>query len=127
VIDRDAVNRWLDAYVAAWKSYDPEAIGDLFTEDVIYRYRPFGDELEGRETVVRSWIDDDPDEPGSWDASYRAFAVEGDRAAVTGTSTYHNPDGSVRATFDNCFLLEFDGEGRCREFTEWFMERPTPE
>jgi uncharacterized protein (TIGR02246 family) len=126
VIGRAAVDRWLEAYVAAWKSYDAEAIGDLFAEDAVYRYRPVGDELNGREAIVRSWIDDDPDEPGSWDASYAAFAVEGDRAAATGKSTYLNSDGSVRAIYDNCFLMRFDDEGRCSEFTELFMERPTP-
>ena len=31
---------WLDRYVAAWKSYDPQQIGDLFSEDVEYRYHP---------------------------------------------------------------------------------------
>ena len=34
------VDRWLDAYVAAWKSYDPEAIGDCSAEGVEYRYHP---------------------------------------------------------------------------------------
>jgi hypothetical protein len=27
----DALQTWLDAYVAAWRSYDPAAIGALFT------------------------------------------------------------------------------------------------
>ena len=124
--DRAAVDRWLDAYVAAWKAYDPGQIGELFSEGVEYAYRPTGDTIVGRETVVRSWIDDDPDDPGSYDGAYEVYTVEGDRAVAVGTSTYARPDGSVRAVYDNCFLLRFDAEGRCREFTEWFMERPTP-
>jgi hypothetical protein len=28
--------------------------------------------------------------------------------------------------WDNCFVMRFDPEGRCREFTEWFIERPKP-
>ena len=31
---RDDVQRWLDRYVEAWRSYDPDAIGDLFAEDL---------------------------------------------------------------------------------------------
>ena len=27
--------------------------------------------------------------------------------------------------FDNCFVMRFDETGRCRDFTEWFMQRPT--
>jgi hypothetical protein len=45
-------------------------------------------------------------------------------AVATGTSTYLNADGSQRAVYDNCFLLRFDAEGRCVEFTERFMQRP---
>jgi ketosteroid isomerase-like protein len=125
VIDRAGVDRWLDAYVAAWKSYDREAIEALFSEDVVYRYRPHGDEITGREAIVRSWLEDDPDKPGTYDAEYRAFAVDGDRAVAIGSSTYtKEPGGPVDTVYDNCFLLRFEADGRCREFTEWFMERP---
>jgi hypothetical protein len=31
----------------------------------------------------------------------------------------------VRA-YDNCFVMRFDSDGRCREFTEWYMKRPKP-
>jgi hypothetical protein len=30
----------------------------------------------------------------------------------------------VVRVFDNCFVLRFDADGRCSEFTEWFIERP---
>jgi ketosteroid isomerase-like protein len=126
VSTRANAERWLEAYVAAWKSYDADAIRALFTEDCVYRYRPVGDEIRGRETVVKSWLEDEPHEAGTYDAEYGVYAVDGDRAVAIGATTYRHRDGSLRDVFDNCFLLRFDAEGRCREFTEWFMERPTP-
>ena len=27
--------------------------------------------------------------------------------------------------YENCFVIRFDADGRCREFTEYFIERPT--
>jgi hypothetical protein len=30
----------------------------------------------------------------------------------------------LRATYHNVFLLRFDGDGRCAEFTEIFAEEP---
>jgi hypothetical protein len=30
----------------------------------------------------------------------------------------------VRNTYDNAYLLEFDDDGRCRSFIEFFVERP---
>ena len=40
----DQVQDWLDRYIAAWRSYDPAAIGDLFADDAAYRYHPWDDE-----------------------------------------------------------------------------------
>ena len=45
---------------------------------------------------------------------------------ATGHSVYRTtPGGPVERVFDNCFVMRFDENGRCRDFTEWFMQRPT--
>jgi len=123
VIDRTGVAEWLAAYIEAWRSYDREAIGALFSEDARYRYHPFDEWIRGREAIVESWFDE-PDEPGTYDAAYEPVAVESDLAVATGSSTYTRADGSVSAVYDNCFVMRFDRDGRCSEFTEWFIERP---
>ena len=130
--DRAAVDRWLAAYVAAWKSYDREAIGELFSEEVEYRFHPADEPIRGREAVVEAWLGEghhpdasDRDEPGTYDAEYRAVAVDGDAAVAVGASTYlDHPGGAVTDVYDNCFVMRFDADGRCREFTEWFVKRP---
>ncbi|MET0789425.1 MAG: nuclear transport factor 2 family protein [Cellulomonas sp.] len=132
MIDRAGVDRWLDDYVAAWKSYDRDAIGALFADDVEYRYHPYDEPVRGRDSVVAAWREEAEfpgasgrDEPGIYDGSYRAVAIDGDVAVAVGQSTYTDgPDGPVAEVYDNCFLLRFDDEGRCREFTEWFVKRP---
>jgi ketosteroid isomerase-like protein len=125
------VQGWLDAYVEAWKSYEREAIEALFSEDVSYRYHPYDDPIRGREAVVQSWLGEEEhpdasarDEPGTYDAHYAPVAVDGDVAVATGSSTYLGEDGSVADVYDNCFVMRFDADGRCSEFTEWFVERP---
>jgi ketosteroid isomerase-like protein len=130
-VDKAAVDRWLEAYVEAWKSYDREQIAALFADDVRYRYHPYDEPVEGREAVVGSWLGEDDaagassrDEPGTYDATYRAVAVDGEVAVATGRSAYRKPGGPVEREFDNCFVMRFDRDGRCTEFTEWFMERP---
>ncbi len=122
-MDRAQVTRWLEVYVAAWKSGDRDEIRDLFADDVRYRYHPWDEPLEGREAVADSWLEN-PDAPGSFDARYECFAVDGDAAVAVGTSTYLTPEGTVIRVYDNVFLLRFDDGGRCSDFTEWFMKRP---
>ena len=112
----DDAARWLDAYVEAWRSYDPAAIGALFADDAEYRYHPWNDPLRGRDAIVASWIGD-RDEPGSWDATYEPTLIAGDRVIVTGETRY-----TVGRTFSNLWELTFDADGRCRDFVEWYME-----
>ncbi len=126
VMTRDDVQRWLDAYVEAWRTYDPASVGALFSEDVRYRYQPYRDPTVGRDALVAEWLED-PDPAGSWSASYAPYAVDGDRAVAVGESTYLHDDGSVRTLFYNVWLLRFDADGRCAEFTEYWRERPQPD
>lgn len=129
-MDRDTVQGWLDRYVAAWLTYDPTAIGDLFSVGVAYRYHPYDEPVTGRAAVVASWLGESDgsgastrDEPGTYEASYAPYAVDGELVVATGTSSYRDePGGPVTKVFHNCFVLRFDAEGRCREFTEYYVE-----
>jgi ketosteroid isomerase-like protein len=131
-MNHDTAQEWLDAYVAAWLSYDRDAIGALFSEDVSYRYHPYDDPVVGRAELVASWLGEGSqdtastrDEPGTYDATYAPVAVDGEVVVATGTSTYtESPGGAVTQVFDNCFVMRFDGDGRCREFTEYYTKRP---
>jgi ketosteroid isomerase-like protein len=131
-MERVDVDEWLDAYVAAWKSYDREEIAALFSADVVYRYHPYDEPVRGRDAVVSSWLgEDEPegastrDPEGTYDATYRVVVLDGDVAVATGTSTYlTSPGGPIDKVFDNCFVMRFDAARRCREFTEWYIQRP---
>ncbi|WP_129336992.1 nuclear transport factor 2 family protein [Cellulomonas endophytica] len=131
-MDRDAAQAWLDRYVAAWLSYDRDGIGALFAPDVLYRYHPHEDPVVGREAVVQDWLGEarpdgstDRDAPGTYEASYAPVAVDGDVVVATGTSSYRDTaDGPVVRVYDNCFVMRFDDGGRCREFTEYYVQRP---
>ena len=124
-MDRMAVQRWLDAYVQAWMSYDPDAIGALFSEDAVYYYHPYDEPVRDREAIVASWVEPEQrDAPGTYSAHYEPVAVEGDVAVTNGRSRYFEADGmTLRTEFDNIFVLRFDEAGRCREFREWYVER----
>ena len=46
-MDHHTAQTWLDRYVAAWKSYDPDAIAALFAPLVEYRYHPYDEAIVG--------------------------------------------------------------------------------
>ena len=131
-MDRAGAQAWLDRYVAAWLSYDADDIGALFTDDIAYRYHPSDNPIVGREAVVASWLGESDsdgastrDAPGTYSARYTPVAVDDDVVVATGTSSYsERSDGPIVRTYDNCFVMRFDSEGRCREFTEYYNRRP---
>ena len=131
-MNRAGAQAWLDSYVAAWLSYDEDDIRALFTEDIAYRYHPYDDPVVGREAVVASWLGESDSEgtstrdaPGTYSACYAPVAVDDDVVVATGSSSYsERPEGPVVRVYHNCFVMRFDNDGRCREFTEYYIRRP---
>jgi hypothetical protein len=122
-VDAARFQLWLDDYVAAWTSYEPEAIGELFSEDAEYRYHPWDSPVKGRAAIVTAWLDD-RDDPDSWTAEYRPWLVSGDRAVAVGVSRYvgDSPD-AVDREYHNVFLCRFDSDGRCQDFIELYLRQ----
>lgn len=118
MVSREQVQRWLDGYVEAWRSYDEAAMRALFAPDARYAYHPYDEPIQGDAAIAASWLEE-RDEPGSWEAAYAPDLIEGNAAIATGETRY--ADGEVYA---NLFQLEFDDEGRCTRFVEWYLQHP---
>jgi ketosteroid isomerase-like protein len=121
---RDDVQAWLDRYLEAWRANERGPIEALFTDDAVYSYRPWDSDemtLTGRDAIVTGWLEDQ-DEPGSWEAHYEPYAVEGDRAVAVGWSRYAATADHPERTFHNAYLLRFASDGRCASFHEFYME-----
>ena len=114
----DRVATWIDGYVRAWNTNDPDDIRALFTPDAEYYTEPFRPPWRGRDQIVEGWLGH-KDEPGETTFEWQPIAVTAEVAIIQGTSTY--PD----QTFSNLWVIRLDAGGRCRHFTEWWMEQPT--
>jgi len=118
-MERPAFAGWLDRYVIAWKSYDPQAIGDLFAADAEYRYHPKDEPVVGRDAIVESWLED-RDEPGRFDGEYEPLAIDGDVCIASGWSRYFDASGALDDEYWNVYVCRFDEQGRCRDFVEYW-------
>ena len=113
----DRVTTWVDGYVRAWNSNDPGDIRSLFTGDAEYFTAPFRPPWRGADEIVAGWLERQ-DQPGEASFVWGPVALTDEVAVVTGTTTY--PD----ETFSNLWLIRLAPDGRCRQFTEWWMEHP---
>jgi ketosteroid isomerase-like protein len=121
-LQHETVKQWLRDYVSAWKSYDAQAIGALFSADATYRYGPYDEPLRGREAIVASWLKN-RDTPNTYTAEYNPIAIDGNIAVTNGRSLYFEADGkTLQRQYDNIFVLRFNDAGQCTDFCEWFMK-----
>ena len=117
---------WLDRYILAWRANTTTAIEELFTDDATYRFHPYDEDDEtvvGRDGIVAAWLEE-PDDPGAWEATYEAWAVDGVLGVGVGTTRYLATADKPERTYYNCFLMKFADDGRCSEFTEYYVRRP---
>jgi ketosteroid isomerase-like protein len=121
-VDEGDIERWLQGYLRAWESNDPEDIGRLFTDDAQYSTAPHREPWTGRDEIVREWIGR-KDDPGDWAFRHEVLATAGDLAFVRGWTDY--PDHDPNA-YSNLWVIRLADDGRCSEFTEWWMDASDP-
>ncbi len=115
--DLDQLRAWIDGYVRAWSSNDPADIRALFTEDAEYFTAPFRPPWRGPDDIVRGWLEH-RDDPGETTFDWQPLTVSEGVAVISGTTTYPG------TTYSNLWVIRLDDAGRCRHFTEWWMEHP---
>jgi ketosteroid isomerase-like protein len=114
-VDSDALRAWIEAYERAWTSNDPAEIGALFTDDARYFTAPYREPWAGRDEIVTEWLAR-KDEPGDWTFRWEPLATDGDQHVVRGWTDYLD-----EPSYHNLWLIRLAPDGRCSEFTEWFM------
>jgi uncharacterized protein (TIGR02246 family) len=115
------LRNWVEGYIRAWNSNDPEDIGALFTDDALYYTEPYAEPWRGREQIIEHWLER-KDEPGQTSFDWRPLVETSATAVLVGTATYRD----APRVYSNLWVLRLDQEGRCLEFTEWWMEHPAP-
>jgi hypothetical protein len=114
-----ATEQWVEGYLRAWHTYEPDDIRALFTEDAYYRGSPTDpNPWIGHDGLVAGWYRRH-DAPEDWDFEWEVLGEMDDRGFVQGLVTYH--DG--RPQWDVLWVIDFAPDGRCSYFSEWSIPR----
>ena len=116
-MDGSDVRAWVQGYVTAWATNEPNDIRALFAPDARYFTAPDRDPWVGKDAIVEGWRAIG-DRPGDWVFGFDVLAVSGSLTFVRGHTTYRDPP----AVYSNLWVIRFGADGRCVEFTEWWME-----
>ena len=129
-MDRTSAQEWLDRYVAAWLSYDPDDIAALFSADVAYRYHPYDEPVVGRDAVVASWLGErgrrsvDADDPGTYGGVLRGGRRRGHRRGDRHLVLPGPGRGTGRADLRQLLRHALRRREAVRDFTEYYLRRP---
>jgi SnoaL-like domain len=124
--DLQTLRDWLDRYEIAWRSNESDLVEALFTDEAVYRWHPWDQEgqlARGSEAIAQAWLAE-PDAPGSWDLAAVALAVNEDLGVARCVTRYRATPTEPERTYHNIFLVQLDPDGRCSDFTEFFMLEP---
>jgi uncharacterized protein (TIGR02246 family) len=114
-----AARDWMDRYVHAWKTNDPDDIRSLFTPDVEYRDGPSTPPWVGHDAILAGWLGQ-KDDPGTWSFEYELTAVDGDVAVIRGRTDY--PTATEKShRYENLMVIRLVPDGRARSFTDWWV------
>jgi hypothetical protein len=111
------IQSWIDGYLRAWASNEPDDIRALFTDDAEYRTEPWVPPTVGSDAIVAQWLERS-DEPGTFSFRAEIAGIDGARGFVQGVTNYSS--GTV---YSNLWVIDLAEDGRARSFTEWWMDQ----
>lgn len=117
-ITAETITAWVDRYLTAWRSNDPDDIAALFTEDGEYHEGPYETDWIGRDEIIDGWQSRWDWQQGGWDFDWELVLIDGPTAVITGVGRY-----AKLGTFDNHWTVRFRTPELCENFTMVNTER----
>jgi hypothetical protein len=119
------LTEWLDAYGKAWEARDAVAASELFTEDAVYQWGPFGRRLRGRVMIREAWAEALEDQQNI-SFGYEVMSASARGGIVRWWCSTDAPDRKVRERVEGIFRLAFEDSGLCTHLEEWWNATEEP-
>jgi ketosteroid isomerase-like protein len=110
---------WLGDYGKAWEAMDAAAFGELFEEDAIYYWTPFGEPKRGREEISAA-IDKAVKNQKDVDFGYRILYVQSQLGCAHWSCALTRKATGERVHIDGILVVQFKEGGKALSFREWW-------
>lgn len=116
-----AITDWIERYRRAWEDADDQGLGELFTDDAVYRSHPFRESFRGREAIRAYWREATGSQ-SHVDVAFGAPIAQPPRVAVEWWMQTES-DGAP-LTLPGVLILRFNQSGLCEELREyWHLQK----
>jgi SnoaL-like domain len=122
---RAGLTDWLDDYGRAWRERDADAAADLFAEDAIYQWGPFGEKLHGRPLIRAAWAEATESQENV-EFGYEVLSATQRGGLVRWWSAYDDAARERHVRNEGVFRLAFDDDGLCKSLEEWWNSDESP-
>lgn len=114
--------KWMDLYRKASEDSDLKAAAELFSQNAEYYETPFSDPIIGREAIYRYWSEAAQAQKDIY-FSYEILDVKGNLGIALWKGEFVSVKSGSQVLLDGVLLVEFDGQGQCNKFREWWHRR----
>ena len=113
---------WMTAYGRASAENDPQASANLFAENARYYENPFEEPIVGREAIYEYW-NKGAQNLKDKEAFFEILAINGNTGIARWQSGFTVVESGKRLALDCLFVVEFNDDGLCQTFREWWHIR----
>jgi ketosteroid isomerase-like protein len=116
-----AARRWANAWEAAWRQHDADAVGRLYSPDAVFRSSPFREPHAGSDGAreYAAWAFDSE---ASAEVTFgEPVVVSDDRAAVEYWAVSTDKESGAVVTISGVSLLRFRDNGLVAEQRDYWM------
>jgi ketosteroid isomerase-like protein len=117
-----AAERFVEAYLRAWRTNDPDDVRAAFAPGCTYEAYPHDpDPAIGIAAILALW-QEAADPPDVWDFAWTIEIETPESALVRAVTTYHS--GPKEGVFDNLWIVHLTDDGRATSFHDFWVQRP---
>jgi hypothetical protein len=118
----DAFHQWMITYGKASEENNLRASIDLFALDAKYYESPFDEPIIGRSAIYAYW-NEGAQNLKDKQSTYQILSVKDHLGIARWQSKFTVIESSQQFLVDCLFVVEFNDEGLCQVFREWWHSR----